>query len=1135
MPIDYGFKPATDYGTTFDYILDGSQPSSGNTVQTVAEMVSILQAAPASPQITFGVRDTVKYRGSAGLSNISGAAGFPHIISGYGTEKPVFSGGETLTGWTQCTIADEPDLGAGYANIYKATLNKSLIGSGDGWGLNLHEAGEGLDLCQDRPGRSGETDDLFWIGDYQAYNSADNFIVNGSNQITQIDHAAVFSKYTAAQLFNAGAYVYHSPNVVSRVNITAYNGTDTIDVDGLLTQNSVNPFWQNYNLANILPNLQQGQFGFIDNGSTVTVYCYPNDTANLTSNMEYSAHEYGFDITDSTNHLRFQGLQFEQYATASDLERGSAISTITSTLNKKTGIEISNVRVSGLFNGDGSGYGAVYLRNVDDAVLEDFTFERLGGSFGYFIGGPSVNNGDLINQDFAEGLRVRRGYVEKSEQSPFRHYTLKEFAVVDVNAVDCGKAAHANKANFYEQSWRGVIAYPKFDYNQGYVTWQECSELVILGGKIPADNSPNAPGRGIVDQNSTTENPSAVRSETGRVWMINNIITPNPDTLAQTNGINLGSSSSTQSNMEFYIWNNISHGRDYKGVFGSTADSKYNFFTAADDDPNADPTDSVVSVSSVYADAANDDFRIRTDSAVLSTTGFDITSDSGFTTFMSTYFSDVDYDRDMEGEVVDWTTSAPIGNLVNPETYSPPGSQIVWSQFTDAWIERNSDLANAPATTQNLVAVVTFNPSADDLLESNMGLQGFSGSVNNALKVEKRGADRVRVSIEDNTDTQQYLLEAVTPLSAGTEYCVLVSLDCSLSGAGLYLAIIDVATGAVLASASDADNGYTLDGQGGIGYLVGARSGSGTGSTSGKMDRAQLWLEEYIDFSVAANREFVVANGGGLIDPQVLIDEIGTPDVSISGVGLSDTPVNDGDGGAFVKDGTGSIVPEEPTGAPVFDVPGYNNDPSYILGNAISIDPVFTSAPDPAGTFTVFSGALPDGLLLNASTGNISGTPTSSGAVSFGIDCTNIEGSDQTTVSFDVNAAPDVSYSFSSEYLISQPLSILPSVAEGFPAPTYSVTAGSLPAWASLNSSTGEISGTPNALGSVSFTVTASNIVGVDDNVISFDVVSEITPTGGFSSGLSLGIGIGLTHLRGVVSASSVVGDYSDDYSPDYN
>jgi hypothetical protein len=49
-----------------------------------------------------------------------------------------------------------------------------------------------------------------------------------------------------------------------------------------------------------------------------------------------------------------------------------------------------------------------------------------------------------------------------------------------------------------------------------------------------------------------------------------------------------------------------------------------------------------------------------------------------------------------------------------------------------------------------------------------------------------------------------------------------------------------------------------------------------------------------------------------------------------------------------------------------------------------------------AASYSVFSGALPDGLSLNTSTGAITGTPTSPGVFNFVIRATNVTGNRNT-------------------------------------------------------------------------------------------------------------------------------------------
>ena len=129
-------------------------------------------------------------------------------------------------------------------------------------------------------------------------------------------------------------------------------------------------------------------------------------------------------------------------------------------------------------------------------------------------------------------------------------------------------------------------------------------------------------------------------------------------------------------------------------------------------------------------------------------------------------------------------------------------------------------------------------------------------------------------------------------------------------------------------------------------------------------------------------------------------------------------------------------------------------------------------------TWSISAGSLPSGLSLTASTGAISGTPTTSGSSSFTVKVTD-------------SSSPANSTSEALSIIVNLPLTITTSslpgstqnvaysatlTATGGATPyTWSISAGSLPAGVSLNASTGTIAGTSAAIGTTSLTVQVSD------------------------------------------------------------
>jgi hypothetical protein len=128
----------------------------------------------------------------------------------------------------------------------------------------------------------------------------------------------------------------------------------------------------------------------------------------------------------------------------------------------------------------------------------------------------------------------------------------------------------------------------------------------------------------------------------------------------------------------------------------------------------------------------------------------------------------------------------------------------------------------------------------------------------------------------------------------------------------------------------------------------------------------------------------------------------------------------------------------------------------------------------PSYTWSVASGKLPAGLSLASSTGTISGTPNTSGIVSFDVSVHDSERPARvrsSVVTMDIApahlslVAPAIATATAGSFF-SETLQAI----GGAPAYRWSIATGSLPSGLTLNSSTGTISGVPSVSGTATFT-----------------------------------------------------------------
>ena len=146
-------------------------------------------------------------------------------------------------------------------------------------------------------------------------------------------------------------------------------------------------------------------------------------------------------------------------------------------------------------------------------------------------------------------------------------------------------------------------------------------------------------------------------------------------------------------------------------------------------------------------------------------------------------------------------------------------------------------------------------------------------------------------------------------------------------------------------------------------------------------------------------------------------------------------------------------------------------------------------------TWTVSAGSLPDGLLLDAGTGVISGTATTSGVYNFSVQATNSAGNDTHALSITITAPPTITTSILPNGTVGMPYSQT-LTASGTAPITWSLDAGALPDGLSLAADTGVISGTPPTADTYNFIVRATNSVDIDTQALSITINPAPTVTG---------------------------------------
>lgn len=688
--VSYGFDANLDLGTDGDYFVDavsGSNANPGTSFGAAKQTIAAAMALATAGQKVRVIGHGVNYRET--ITAKTGVA-----VLGYGTHKPVLNAGEVLTGWTQCTGADAAVLGSVTpANIWKRTgLAKTDIASSDPFGMNLIENGEKLPMARtwgrvsDRP--------LFLDNplDYIQAESTVTEVVAGP--ITQIRGWVLPTSYaslTSAQVLQTVVRYIAEPNANRADRPASYNAaTRTITSTATDETYENNDYKDSIALFNLIPAMTQGQWGFVDNGSTVDVYCWPKNTANLSASMEYARRSVVIDLTNAYN-FEFAGFVVANASSTSTnpADGGHAISS-TSTTARSGGI-LRNLKVKNTERFR-NGYGVFDIKTIGDLSITGCTVDTAIGQFGMFLRGQTGDTtaGSVgLGWSPMVGANVSNNLIRFTESGPFRIYSSRDLAITRNVMEFCGMSTHSNKISVYEQCHNVLIAFNRFRGANGYITWQESSDIVIIANDMivsyNAADSGNI-GRGVEDQNGNNVlKPGPARFDVAYRPTVNGSLAHNnrvaPYDLfgaTENRSFNIGS---TETTVFWSAYNNLINGSNNTIPSQITAFDR-NFYTNGSGVPGFDANSQFSTAASTYVDHTVANLTIAPGSAVRSMAGQNL---SATIAALGTRFPQVtDWTTDIAGNSINWATP-PIGPCASYDDYGTfAPSRIRWPAITGA-------------------------------------------------------------------------------------------------------------------------------------------------------------------------------------------------------------------------------------------------------------------------------------------------------------------------------------------------------------------------------------------------------------------------------------------------------------------
>lgn len=541
------------------------------------------------------------------------------------------TGGEKLTGWLDCTVADQPDVGANYLSIKKKTINKSTLVGGNILAVNICENGFQLPICVSRL----QTDDTFFVTKPSAMWVGTQTL--SGTTIISYSLPSVTDLYTKTQLERGELYLVHGTNRGGKSKFIYDTVAKTMTISTLYSYaGASNPYNNNFAIGNLLPAIKRGEWGSIDNGTTVTIYLWPQDVASLANGIEYSARDVGMDINGTSN---IEIAYFKARQTSIGVNKRGNLFNADST--PCSGLYLHHFTSTDMlaFIAD-DGYAPLYLDRVDDSEISHFDIRRIQGCWGTF---------------FWSCLRlyVHHATMAYCSKAPVRIFTCRDSVWAFHIFWACSRAAHGNTMNGYFSCnnllWWGIDG----EDASGYFTWQASDSLVMGFLSAGGGTSANAGARAIVEQQGPDlTGPGRTYGYKGSA-LFNSRTVPDAASVRPTLTNSIDLATTDVPNDRWRNMNNI-----YHGVASATAgelalfdDNDNNIITIGTQ--TFGPADQLTTLTDMYVAPQLNKYLYKTTALARTKQAKDLTT--YIETLKLRFPQFKDWDKDMLGDTFTWT------------------------------------------------------------------------------------------------------------------------------------------------------------------------------------------------------------------------------------------------------------------------------------------------------------------------------------------------------------------------------------------------------------------------------------------------------------------------------------------------